>query len=356
LKSHFNGSQTKLKLKIFDAAHRPLNAPPLTLSILCIVFLSCFVVSFMIGKFPVKPAELAHALFNRLFNGAQDWSAQVDAVIFNIRLPRVVAAAMIGAGLSAAGVCYQSLFINPLVSPDILGSSAGAGFGAALAIMTGAPYLLISVSAFSFGLSAVIAAVLIASTARSNPTLALVLAGIMLGSLFSSATAFLKLIADQTNVLPAITYWLMGSLAGIRTTDLSLAAPPVMLGLLILFFCRVPLNLMTMGEDEARSMGINTRLIRVAVIAGATIISAACVSISGMIGWVGLVIPHFARMIAGPDNRVLLPASMLLGASYLLVVDNVARTISTSEIPIGILTSFIGAPFFVYLILRTRTP
>jgi iron complex transport system permease protein len=309
-------------------------------------------VSFTIGTFPVSPGELAHALFYRFFAFEQDWSAQVDAVVFNIRLPRVAAAAMIGAGLSAAGACYQSLFVNPLVSPDILGSSAGAGFGAALAIMSGASYVMISASAFFFGLSAVLFAVLISSTARSNPTLALVLAGIMLGSLFSSATAFLKLTADQTNVLPAITYWLMGSLAGIRNADLALAAPPVALGLVILFVCRVPLNLMTMGEDEARSLGVNTRLVRVAVVAGATIISAACVSVSGMIGWVGLVVPHFARMMAGPDNRVLLPASMLLGASYLLVVDNVARTLSTSEIPIGILTSFIGAPFFVYLILN----
>ncbi|MDR3325506.1 MAG: iron ABC transporter permease [Spirochaetaceae bacterium] len=322
------------------------------IAILGAVFVCCFLFSFMIGVFPVKPGELVHTLVYRLLNRAQDWSAQVNAVVFNVRLPRVAAAAMIGAGLSAAGVCYQSLFINPLASPDILGSSAGAGFGAALAIMSGASYFMISASAFLFGLSAVLAAVLISSSARSNPTLSLVLSGIMLGSLFSSATAFLKLTADQTNVLPAITYWLMGSLAGIRTADLALAAPPIALGLAVLFLCRVPLNLMTQGEDEARSMGVNTRLVRAAVIAGATIVSAACVSISGMIGWVGLVIPHFARMMAGSDNRVLLPASMLLGASYLLVVDNIARTISTSEVPIGILTSFIGAPFFVYLILN----
>jgi iron complex transport system permease protein len=175
----------------------------------------------------------------------------------------------------------------------------------------------------------------------------------MLGSLFSSATSYLKLIADPTNVLPAITYWLMGSIAGVRTGDLIFASVPVGLGLIILFLFRWQLNIITTGEDEARAMGVNTRVTRIAVIAASTLITAACVSISGMIGWVGLVIPHFARMIAGYDNRVLLPASMLLGGTYLLIVDNLARTLSTSEVPIGILTAFIGAPFFVYLILKS---
>lgn len=325
----------------------------LFMPVLCAVFFFTFAVSFMIGKFPIEPAVLLRTLFRKAAGLANDWGPQVDAVVFNIRLPRVAAAVVIGAGLSSAGASYQSLFNNPLVSPDILGASAGAAFGAAFAIINGASYSMISFSAFLFGLCAVLAALLVSAKGRANPTLALVLAGIMLGSLFSSATSYLKLIADPTNVLPAITYWLMGSIAGVRTGDLIFASAPVGLGLIILFLFRWQLNIITTGEDEARAMGVNTRVTRIAVIAASTLITAACVSISGMIGWVGLVIPHFARMIAGYDNRVLLPASMLLGGTYLLIVDNLARTLSTSEVPIGILTAFIGAPFFVYLILKS---
>ncbi|MDR2477280.1 MAG: iron ABC transporter permease [Treponema sp.] len=329
-----------------------MNRSAVCLSILGVVFALCFVASFMIGKFSIPPVELLRILFTRLTGGAQDWSPQIHAVIFHVRLPRVCAAVLVGAGLSAAGASYQGLFNNPLVSPDVLGASAGAAFGAALAIIRGASYAGVSLSAFVFGIAAVLAAALVSFRARANPTLALVLAGIMFSSLFSSATSFLKLIADTTNQLPAITYWLMGSLAGIRERDLLFAAVPVAAGLIVLFLFRWQLNLITMGEDEARSLGVNTRLVRCMVTGGATLITAACVSVSGMIGWVGLVVPHFARMLAGFDNRTLLPASMLLGASYLLMVDNAARTLSTTEIPIGILTAFIGAPFFVYLILN----
>jgi iron complex transport system permease protein len=345
-KKPFLEKKTLLKKKPF------IKKDVLCIVILVFVFAFCFIISFMIGKFPVRPGELLHALVYRLFNLEQDWTTEVNAVIFHIRFPRVAAAALIGAGLSGAGVSYQSLFNNPLVSPDVLGASAGSGFGAALAIMAGSSYAMVSATAFVFGLGAVAVAMLVSIKAKANPTLALVLAGIMLGSLFSAATSYLKLIADQTNVLPAITYWLMGSLAGIRTPDVLFALIPITSGLIVLFLFRWQLNIITTGEDEARSMGVNTRLLRVAVISGSTLITAACVSVSGMIGWVGLVIPHFARMIAGFDNRVLLPASMLMGASYLLIVDNFARTISTSEVPIGILTAFVGAPFFVYLILN----
>jgi len=323
-----------------------------TIWVLAFVFVFCFAVSILTGRYNISPSELFRILFSGIFHFEGGWSAQSEAVVFNIRLPRVLAAALIGAGLSVSGAACQSLFNNPLVSPGVLGAQAGAGFGAALALTLGAGYTFTALSAFVFSLAAVLFAVLTSSRARQNPVLALVLAGIMTGSLFSSATSYVKLIADTTSVLPAITYWLMGSLSSIRMFDIKMAFPPLAAGVIILFVFRWQLNIITMGEDEARSMGVNTKLVRCFVILGTTLVTAACVSISGMIGWVGLVIPHFARMFAGYDNRVLLPASMLLGASYLMMVDNAARSISTTEIPIGILTSFVGAPFFLYLVIN----
>lgn len=305
------------------------------------------------GKYPITPAELAAALWGRL-TGSGGFSER-DTVIFFVRLPRVAAAVLIGAGLAAAGAAYQALFNNPLVSPDVLGAQAGAAFGAAAAILSGASYALVSASAFVAGLCAVAAAFCIACRARSNPALTLVLAGIMLASLFSAMTSYIKLIADQDNALPAITYWLMGSLAATRINELRFAALPIAAGLAILMLLSWQLNIISFGEDEARSLGVHPRRVRAAVIAGATLITAAAVSVSGMIGWVGLIVPHFARRIAGCDNRVLLPASMLLGGAFLLTVDIFARTLSTAEIPIGILTAFVGAPFFVFLIAKRES-
>ena len=275
----------------------------------------------------------------------------MELVIFRIRMPRVLAGAMIGAGLSSAGAAFQGLFRNPLVSPDVLGASAGAGFGAAIMILLGMNYAIISASAFVFGIAAVGTAYLISTRARRNPTLGMVLAGIMISSLFSSGTSFIRLVGDPNNVLPAITFWLMGSLSGVREQSLFWAAFPILGGMLVLLIFRWKLNLLTMGDDEARSMGLNTAVMRVIVVIAATLITAASVAISGIIGWVGLVIPHFARLLVGYDYRVMMPVSMLMGASFLMLVDNLSRTIATAEVPLGILTAFVGAPFFLYLIL-----
>ena len=316
-----------------------------------ILFVAVFVVSFAVGRFPISPGELLRVFVGKLTNAQQTWSNEVELVIFKIRMPRILAGAMIGAGLSVAGAAYQGLFRNPLVSPDVLGASAGAGFGASLAILMGMNYAIVSASAFVFGICAVGTAYLISTRARRNTTLGMVLAGIMISSLFNSGTSFVKLIADPTNILPSITFWLMGSIAGVREDRLILAAVPIVGGMLILFFFRWKLNILTMGEDEARSMGVNTRVMRILVVAAATMITSACVAISGLIGWVGLVIPHFARMIVGYDYRVMLPVSMLMGASFMMLVDILARSIATAEIPLGILTALVGAPFFLYLIL-----
>ena len=266
-----------------------------------------------------------------------------------------LAAAVIGAALSLAGVSYQGMFQNPMVSPDILGASSGAGFGAALAILLGASYMGISAAAFLFGLAAVMLAYGISRVSKINATLAMILAGMMIGSLFTSCTSFVKLVADTEQTLPAITYWLMGSLVSIKPQDVAFVIFPVIAGSVPLFLLKWRMNLLTVGEEEAQAMGINTRALRLVVIVCATLLTASSVAISGMIGWVGLVIPHFCRMIFGYDCRKIIPASALFGATFLMVVDNIARLATTAEIPLGILTSFVGAPIFVYLILKGGT-
>lgn len=320
--------------------------------LLSVVLLFCFLISFIIGQYDISIIDVIKVLLSKIFPIQQTWSNQIQSVILNIRLPRILAAALIGAGLSVAGAAYQGLFQNPMVSPDVLGASEGAGFGASLALLLSFSFAGVSITAFVFGIAAVLIAYLVSLKMRTNKTLGMVLAGIMIGSLLSAATSFIKLVADTQNVLPAITYWLMGSLASIKISDLELAAIPILLGIIILMILRWRINIMTMGEDEAKTMGINTKGLRVIIILCATLITAASVAIGGMIGWVGLVIPHFARMIVGHDYKVMLPTAMLMGASYLIIVDDLSRTIATSEIPIGILTAFIGAPFFLYLIVK----
>ncbi len=324
----------------------------LRLIILIAVFVVVFFGSFMLGRYHIMPGELIKILLSRIFDIQQTWPDSAVNVVFQIRLPRVLAAAMIGAALSLAGVSYQGMFQNPMVSPDILGASSGAGFGAALAILLGFSYMGISAAAFFFGLAAVLLAYVVSRASRINATLAMILAGMMIGSLFSSGTSFVKLVADTEQTLPAITYWLMGSLVSIKPDDVAFALAPMLIGAIPLFLLKWRMNLLTVGEEEAQSMGINTRALRLIVIVCATLLTAASVAISGMIGWVGLVIPHFCRMIFGYDYRRIIPASALFGATFLMVVDNIARLATTGEIPLGILTSFVGAPIFVYLILK----
>lgn len=320
-------------------------------AILIVVFALCFFGSFLLGRYPVTPGEMIKVLFSRIFPIEQTWTDAVQNVVLNVRLPRIMAAVLIGAALSVAGAAYQGIFRNPMVSPDILGASSGSGFGAALAIFIGLGYASISAFAFIFGLAAVILVYILSRMSRGNAVIGMVLAGIMTGNLFMSGTSYIKLVADTDSQLPAITYWLMGSLAGIRKSDVLFAGVPIIAGLLPMVLLRWRINVLTVGDEEAKSLGIDTGVLRGIVVACATLVTAASVSISGMIGWVGLVIPHFTRMIFGYDFRKIMPASMILGACYLLVVDDLARIITTSEIPLGILTSFLGAPVFIYLLL-----
>ena len=322
-----------------------------------------FFLSFLIGRYRVPALQVLRLLTDRFLSLisfgrwglAPTWTAEEASVVVQIRLPRILSAALIGAALSAAGASYQAMFRNPMVSPDLLGASTGAGFGAALGLLFGLGYGAITGLSFGFGLLAVLLAYLISRVSKIQTTLAMVLAGVMISSLFTSGTSFIKLVADPTDQLPAITYWLMGSLTSIKARDVQFAVLPILVGLIPLWLLRWRVNLLTVSEAEARSMGVDTTRLRVVVVLCATLMTAGSVAISGMIGWVGLVIPHFGRMIFGQDYRRLLPASSLLGATFLMVVDNLARTITTSEIPLGILTSFVGAPVFLYLILSGGT-
>ena len=336
--------------------------------LLAAVFLLVFLLSFVTGRYSVSAGKTICILLDGFLQGVTAavnhfhfidihwgitpfWTSAEAAVVLNVRLPRILAAALIGAALSVAGVSYQGMFRNPMVSPDILGASTGAGFGAALAILLGAGYFGISASAFVFGLLAVAAAYAVSCMSRTNQTIALILAGMMVSSLFSAGTSYLKLVADTQQQLPAITYWLMGSLSSIKPRDVLFLVIPVTLGLVPLLILSWRMNLLTLGEEEARSMGVNTRLLRFTVILCATLLTAASVAVSGMIGWVGLVIPHFCRMLFGYDYRRLIPAAALFGASFLIIVDDIARLATAGEIPLGILTAFVGAPIFLYLIL-----
>ncbi|MDR0439259.1 MAG: iron ABC transporter permease [Methanocalculaceae archaeon] len=302
--------------------------------------------------------EMLSAFFAGIFDlfpltlpGPGTWDFAVYSVLFNIRLPRICSAILVGAALSTAGAAYQGMFQNPLVSPDILGASTGAGFGAAMAIYWDLGSCAITMFAFAGGLIAVGVAYLISHLTRGSATLSMVLSGILIGSLFSATTSYIKLVADTDDQLPAITYWLMGSLAGATVDDVIFAGIVIVIGFVPLYLLRWRMNVLTLDEDEARSMGVNTNLLRLIVIICATLVTAVAVSISGIIGWIGLVIPHFCRMIFGYDYRRIIPAAAIMGAGFLLLVDDFSRTIATTEVPLGILTAFVGAPIFAYLLM-----
>ncbi len=335
------------------------------LLIMMFILVTIFLGSFCFGRYSVPLISVLRIFADRISDGirlifadfpelAQDWSTEMETVVINIRLPRILLACMVGCCLSAAGAAYQGVFRNPMASPDILGASSGAAFGAALAILLGASTGGITVAAFIVGLATVCVVYVIGLRVKGDRVVGLILAGIMISSIFSAGTSYIKLVADPTNQLPAITYWLMGSLSGARLTDVVQIFWPMAAGLMLLFLLRWRINVLVMGEESAKTLGVNVNALRFVIILCATLVTAASISVSGMIGWVGLVIPHICRRILGNNYKYLLPASMITGAAFLLVVDNVSRNLLETEIPIGILTAFIGAPFFILLIMRRK--
>lgn len=322
------------------------------MAVLTLVLILCLIASVVLGRYPIGWKELICILLSRVAEIDPLWSKTQEALLLNHRLPRIILACLVGCSLSSAGVAYQGVFQNPMASPDILGASAGAAFGAALAILLNLGSTMIMIFAFIFSLGTVAIVMYTGHRVRGKRSLGLILSGVMIGSVVSSATSFIKLVADPEDQLPAITYWLMGSLNGTSPKDVRFALLPMSFGLLFLFLLRWRVNVLTLGDEEARTIGINTGKLRTAIILHATLVTAASVSVSGVISWVGLVIPHFTRRLVGNNYRYLMPASMLFGAIFLLLVDNVSRNLLPTEIPIGILTSLIGAPFFIFLMSK----
>ncbi|MGB3388165.1 MAG: iron ABC transporter permease [Pseudaminobacter sp.] len=328
----------------------PLRAFAAPLLLVAIVLISLGT-----GQYGVSPREVAIVITAKLAGVASGLDPTIETVIWQVRLPRVLSGVLVGASLAAAGAVYQGLFRNPLVSPDILGVSAGASLGAVAGIFLSLSVLAIQSLAFAGGLAAVFLVYAVGSAVRQgDPILVLVLAGIAIGALLGSVISLLKVLADPYNQLPAITFWLLGSLSSVTRGDLLSILPAMAIGLLPMVLLRWRMNLMTLDDEEARSLGIETGRLRVVLVAAATLMTAAAVSVSGIIGWIGLLVPHVARMLVGPEFSRLLPASLLLGGGYLVGVDTLARSMAAIEIPLGVLTAAIGAPFFLYLLMTAR--
>lgn len=324
--------------------------------VLIAVVFALFIIGLGMGRSSVTPADVVGILGQHFFGLSGDYPAASVNIVCNIRLPRVIAALLVGAALAISGASYQGIFKNPMVSPDILGASAGASFGAALALLWNFDNRMVQVMAFIMGF---IAVGLTYSSARrigrgSNQILLLVLCGLIVGTLFQAFVSAIKYTADPDSKLPEITYWLMGSIAKVTWDDIKLFLIPLILGGVPLLLLRWRLNTLSFGDEEAESLGVNTSLLRGICILCATLLTSAVVSIAGVVGWVGLIIPHLVRFIFGPDNRIVIPLSLFAGGGFMLLVDMACRTLMASEIPLGILTSIIGAPFFFAILLKTR--
>lgn len=317
-----------------------------------------FLLSIISGRYSISCKDIIRIIIYKITGnpvpGGID--SNMETILFQVRLPRILSAMLIGAGLSVSGAAYQGMFKNPMISPDILGASAGAGFGAAIGILMSFGSIGIEITSFLFGILAVGLSYFISKIINrgSNTILVLVLTGMVVSTLFQSFISFAKYVADPYDKMPAITFWLMGGLAAINPGDLKLLFTIITAAMIPLMLIRWKINVLTFGEEEAMALGINISKIRFLMVVCSTLITAACVSVSGMIGWVGLIVPHLARMLVGPNYKILLPVSCFIGCIYLLFVDNIARSAFPMEIPLGILTSFIGTPVFMYLLLNRK--
>jgi iron complex transport system permease protein len=326
------------------------------LLILFLIFfpLFCIFLSLFLGRYPLTIPMILNILWSKISHQPGNFPEIHETIVWDVRLPRAILGMLVGSSLAASGAAFQGLFRNPLVSSGMLGVSSGAGFGAAMAIILFNNTIMIYTFAFTGGIAAVILSYLIGRIYNTTPTIMLVLGGVIVSSIFSALISFMKYIADPYDDLPSIVFWLMGSLATARFKDIMISAIPMLLGITGLLLIRWRINVLSMGDKEARSLGLNTKINKVIVIFCATIATAGAVCVSGIIGWVGLVIPHIGRMIIGNDNRLLIPVSISLGACFLIMVDNIGRVITGGELPLGILTALVGGPFFVYLLKRTK--
>jgi len=322
------------------------------------LFLLPFVIIFwslFIGRYEVEPLIVVKMLISQVYPLEQTWTNADETILYQVRFPRIIAAIIVGAALSMAGAAYQGLFKNPLVSPDILGVSSGAGFGAAIAILFSTAVWMIQASAFAGGILAVMGSYFLSRLYKNGQILVLVLSGVIVSAFFGALLSITKYVADPYEKLPTIVFWLMGSLSSVRYNDIFAILPAIIIGGATLLLIRWRINLLALSQDEAKTLGIDLKRITRVIIICATLLTAASVCISGIIGWVGLVVPHLGRMITGPDYKKLLPMTIVMGASYLLIMDDLSRTIIATEIPLGILTALMGAPFFAYLLWRRKT-
>ena len=319
------------------------------------VLIAGLLFAFTVGRYPVSLGDLATVLAAKATGHAPQVSQAVQSVILDVRGPRVLAAVLVGSALAVAGTAFQGLFRNPLVSPDILGASSGAALGAVLGIYLSLGVFIVQGFAFVGGLIAVAMVYVIGSMVRSrDPILVLVLTGVVVGSLLGAGVGLVKYLADPYNQLPAMTFWLLGSLAATTVSDLIPLFGPVAIGTAVLIALRWRMNVMSLPEEEARALGVATGPLRIVIVAAATLVTSASVATAGIIGWVGLVVPHLARSLVGPDFARLLPAAAILGGGYLLLIDTLARTAAEVEIPLGILTAVVGTPFFIWLLASVQ--
>ena len=324
--------------------------------LLFILLLVCVLFSITVGRFALNIEDIFSVVSHHLFGTEATYDPSSEIVLINVRMPRILAAIFVGAALAAAGASYQGLFRNPMVSPDLLGASAGAGFGAAFALLNEMSLFEVQLLAFLCGIGAVTLTYLISNTVSrgSNSALSLVLTGMVVSTLFQAFITIIKYTADPNEKLPAITYWLMGGLSSVMLDDLPMLLIPIVLGTVPMLLLRYQLNALAFGDEEAKAIGVNVKSVRMVFIISSTLVTSASVAATGMIGWVGLVIPHLARMIVGPNYKVLLPVSLLIGSIYMLLIDNISRCLFAVEIPLSVLTAMIGAPFFLYLLTRGK--
>ena len=344
--------------KVLQDNQRTRRKERTVMIVLVVLLAGVVLVSFTVGRYGVPLGQLFEILWHRISGqGVAEANKEADLVLFVIRMPRVLLTVMVGAALSASGAAFQGLFKNPMVSPDILGVSSASGAGAALAILLGFASIFVNLTAFLFGVRAVLLVMFLAKAIGrgSGNILVMVLSGVVVSSLFKALTSLAKYVADADNKLPEITFWLMGSFAksgSVRNVLIMLIA--LVVGAVPLLLTRRRMNIMSFGDDEAKAMGINVPRMRTMIVACATLLTAISVCLCGSIEWVGLIMPHVTRLIVGPNYRILLPASMLGGAIFMVVVDNFCRVIIPGELPVGVVTSLIGAPLFIYLLFRGR--
>ena len=330
------------------------NARKLVIPVLFVVLIILILACLCVGKYSISPGECLKILAGKITGAEPTWNGMDEKMLLGVRLPRTMAAVIVGAALSLSGAVYQGIFKNPLVSPDFLGVSSGACVGAAVAILLSMSSAFVQFFAFMGGIIAVALTLFIPRVMRSKSNIMLVLAGIIVGGAMSSILGFIKYIADPETQLAAITYWQLGSFAYVDNTAVLSILPLSIIAATVVIAMSWWINVLSLGEQEASSLGANVSVLRGVCIVCSTVLTAAAVCISGTIGWVGLVIPHFGRMIAGSDNRRLLPASALIGGIFMLFVDTITRIIGPAEMPVSILTGIIGAPFFAWLLYRQR--